>query len=1033
MSNRTYNNVTVHRTTKTDNLESVYNATINTVANSLRSNATYSENTQATTASTNNVSVTNLSISSLTLPSLTIPKITQSDITFQNVTISNISTTNLTVTNLNILDNVYLANGSANAPSLSFINDTNTGLYLNNPNEISISCSGTETLRVTNNNIISKENIYFPNGTEAAPAIDNTAFNAGIFYNSGQQSIGFTFTDNSRALLSQDGLVMDTVDGTRILNTDGTEADPSYTFINDTNTGFYNTGGSLAFSTGGTTRLILNNSSTTFRERVFQNISGSSGFLAIDKNVQPKLSDQLIRNNLANLRQSSNIPGTFNISDIAYHPLLNRYVATVQGASNIILYSNDGGINWVSVALSGDWRSVSYIKHQNLFIASGGINIYATSTDGINWTLVNATVGPSIGLSGTSMIWAGRYFEEIQIIYVAKKSGTNIKPITYSYDGTTWINASGTGSPGFDSTSANYNDIAYSPTWNMIIAVASVANRLAYNILNNNTIFQWSSSETIIFTSIDWSPKLQLFAAVSNSGNNGLVYINNTNQRPPTWTLVSTINAGTTSAFSRIRWIDHLNAFVILSNGTTPFYYSYDAYNWSGLTGGQTNLTRTTIFSDSVNGTVFYGGTSGTNNERITFTSFNSRLITQQTLNNSNINSVNSDGKETFKFGLSTNMGNIYELQFSNGLPGNGAFPINPSNSTVANTYSLTNGNYTGMSGGVLAQNGLIYFIGGKSKRILKINPNNDTITPIQFTGSVNDSTISFWGGVVAPNGKIYCIPNNETFVGIFDPVSETLDSTTISGITGLDKYRGGVYARNGYMYFAGYGAQNNILWVRSTDNTFGTISTSSLGTTNGYSGAALGQDGNVYMGNATANVILKIDISSSFTSPTLTTIATTKTSNNATLGPRINNSNTLYFVGSTGAGANDDFIVLPPPYTTPTLSGTFSVNYGSAVLAQDGLIYCIPNVTASPNSTIGIINPVLNTNILPTTIISPLANNNLAGGVVAPNGKIYCPYADTDVGKILVITPAAAGISNTANLPPKQSTWVLGPSFNKT
>lgn len=1020
MSNRTYNNVTVHRTAKTDTLESVYNATINTVANSLRSNATYAENTQATTASTNNVSVTNLSISSLTLPSLTIPTITQSDITFQNVTISNISTTNLTVTNLNILDNVYLANGSANAPSLSFINDTNTGLYLNNTNELSISCSGTETFRLTNNNVISKENIYLPNGTEAAPAIDNTAFNAGIFYNSGQQSIGFTFTDNSRALLSQDGLVMDTVDGTRILNTDGTEAAPSYTFINDTNTGFYNAVGSLAFSTGGTTRLILNNSSTTFRERVFQNISGSSGFLAIDKNVQTKLSDQLIRNNLANVRQSSNIPGTFTISDIAYHPLFNRYVATSSG--NTVLYSSDGGINWIPVALTGNWQSVFYMNNVNLIVCMGNSRFTTSNDGGITF---NTIVTGGILQGG---IWRARYFQELNRAYAVKGTGSlNMNPIVYTSDGVTF-----TASTGLTITTSNMLDIAYSPTWNVILTCSSDLTKNSISSQNNLNSFSYYNT-TFDITSLDWSPKLQLFAAVSNSGNNGLVYINNTNQRPPVWTLVSTINAGTTSAFSRIRWIDHLNAFVILSNGTTPFYYSYDAYNWSGLTGGQTNLTRTTIFSDSVNGTVFYGGTSGTNNERITFTSFNSRLITQQTLNNSNINSVNSDGKETFKFGLSTNMGNIYELQFSNGLPGNGAFPINPSNSTVANTYSLTNGNYTGMSGGVLAQNGLIYFIGGKSKRILKINPNNDTITPIQFTSSVNDSTISFWGGVVAPNGKIYCIPNNETFVGIFDPVSETLDSTTISGITGLDKYRGGVYARNGYMYFAGYGAQNNILWVRSTDNTFGTISTSSLGTTNGYSGAALGQDGNVYMGNATANVILKIDISSSFTSPTLTTIATTKTSNNATLGPRINNSNTLYFVGSTGAGANDDFIVLPPPYTTPTLSGTFSVNYGSAVLAQDGLIYCIPNVTASPNSTIGIINPVLNTNILPTTIISPLSNNNLAGGVVAPNGKIYCPYADTDVGKILVITPAAAGISNTANLPPKQSTWVLGPSFNKT
>lgn len=43
------------------------------------------------------------------------------------------------------------ADGTPLAPSISFINDTNTGLYLNNPDEIGVSTGGTYRIRISNN------------------------------------------------------------------------------------------------------------------------------------------------------------------------------------------------------------------------------------------------------------------------------------------------------------------------------------------------------------------------------------------------------------------------------------------------------------------------------------------------------------------------------------------------------------------------------------------------------------------------------------------------------------------------------------------------------------------------------------------------------------------------------------------------------------------------------------------------------------------------------------------------------------------
>ena len=64
--------------------------------------------------------------------------------------------------------------------------------------------------------------------------------------------------------------------------------------------------------------------------------------------------------------------------------------------------------------------------------------------------------------------------------------------------------------------------------------------------------------------------------------------------------------------------------------------------------------------------------------------------------------------------------------------------------------------------GGTLAPNGMIYGIPRDSTSILKINPEDDTVTTF---GSVSTGANKYYGGTLAPNSVIYGIPFNSTSI----------------------------------------------------------------------------------------------------------------------------------------------------------------------------------------------------------------------------------------------------------------------------
>jgi hypothetical protein len=120
---------------------------------------------------------------------------------------------------------------------------------------------------------------------------------------------------------------------------------------------------------------------------------------------------------------------------IAYGNGVFVAVATT-GSGNRVMTSIDG-IAWISNSSSvpdNNWNSVTYGNGKFVAVASTGTNRVMTSTDGLNWTLRNA----SIDLQWVSVTYGNGLFVAVSVNSVI---GSDVRVMT-SNDGITWISSS---------------------------------------------------------------------------------------------------------------------------------------------------------------------------------------------------------------------------------------------------------------------------------------------------------------------------------------------------------------------------------------------------------------------------------------------------------------------------------------------------------------------------------------------------------------------------------------------------------------
>lgn len=147
--------------------------------------------------------------------------------------------------------------GTAAAPSITFGNDTNTGLYSVAADQIGITTNGTVATIFTNTEVINKIQVRVPTGTLATPGIVfDGDINTGMFRDgaiTGEDNI--TFCANGAKVFQVTPTYTNPLAPVKLIN--GTVAAPGLCFDGDVKSGMYFAGGTVKTTIAGVDRLSI--------------------------------------------------------------------------------------------------------------------------------------------------------------------------------------------------------------------------------------------------------------------------------------------------------------------------------------------------------------------------------------------------------------------------------------------------------------------------------------------------------------------------------------------------------------------------------------------------------------------------------------------------------------------------------------------------------------------------------------------------------------------------------------------------------
>ena len=269
------------------------------------------------------------------------------------------------------------------------------------------------------------------------------------------------------------------------------------------------------------------------------------------------------------------------------------------------------------------------------------------------------------------------------------------------------------------------------------------------------------------------------------------------------------------------------------------------------------------------------------------------------------------------------------------------------------------------------------------------------TFATTPLTGSYK-----WWGGVLAHNGKIYGIPQTSTSVLEIDPVTKT--TSVFGNLTGSSIYSGGVLAPNGKIYCVPYDTSN----ILEIDPISKSISSFTYNTyvQYGWVGGVLGLDGKIYCIPFNSTQVLVIDPVTKTTS-----VFGNLAGNEKWAGGVLAQNGKIYGIAYKSSSVLE--ITTGPTPSVTTFSTSIWGTYFGGVLAQNGKIYGIP-YTRNPNPILGCamleIDPIARG--VRTFNPSIQADYQYVGGVLSPNGKIYC--IPSNATGVLVIDPTLSTVT---------------------
>lgn len=232
---------------------------------------------------------------------------------------------------------------------------------------------------------------------------------------------------------------------------------------------------------------------------------------------------------------------------------LNKYTNEVERSSwnnSITVYSGFYADQWVSrTGTDQAWQEIVYGNGVFMGISSDGATSRAISSpDGINWTLRT----PSVSQVYNSIAFGNGTF----IAVSSSAAGTNNTYATFTTNnGSSWTLPTSTLTT---TGTVTWNSITFSPSLNRFVAVgaSNINNNVMYSNNNSvNWILSTSPSLNVTYNSISWSSSLNLFVAVGN---------NNSLMRSTDGISWSIVTSPTNNSWSSISWSPKLNLFVAL-------------------------------------------------------------------------------------------------------------------------------------------------------------------------------------------------------------------------------------------------------------------------------------------------------------------------------------------------------------------------------------------------------------------------------------------------------------------------------------
>jgi len=372
------------------------------------------------------------------------------------------------------------------------------------------------------------------------------------------------------------------------------------------------------------------------------------------------------------IRSKSNISSS-GITDISGYyevngvPINNSFYPALSSATAEKAISTWSQGN--STGVLNSWNCITWSPQLQLFAmvrqVGGNTNRIATSPDGINWILYKQSTKEYQGI-----VWCND-LSGVGMFIATSSSGGNGNDITYSTDGITWNDVS--------TPVGSYGAVAYSPSLKRVVATYD-----NFGFLYSNDGINWSSVQNTItgnrfFYSIAWSPKLNLFVAISITSSSAPIA---TSPDGINWTYRRAINTSISPFIQNcgLAWSEELGIFcavgdskilissdgidwyyyagpilpsrnlswssqlrIFLGGSGNSIYYSYNGINWLNKTIGS-NTAKASVWSPEL-GYFLVGG----DDTFIWRSSFAGRPPTSFNMFDSSFNNINQLGLWNFQ------------------------------------------------------------------------------------------------------------------------------------------------------------------------------------------------------------------------------------------------------------------------------------------------------------------------------------------------------------------------------------------------